>query len=153
LWRSLGLSNEQIERFEQIMYNPTFGRVVQDGVIQFSADDQTLSPQERGPALRSLLGDAGYEALTMYNQGSYARGIASNLASLMTGTDAPLTPGQAQQLSTILTNAAPLATASDTDWANIAAQAQALLSPPQMEMLNNLRVQAVSWQKVSSAIH
>jgi len=151
LWRSLNLSEEQIEQFEQIMYPSGFGRSVQDGSIQLDENDQKLTPQERREQLRALLGESGYQAMVAFTRTANARETTTSLAALMTGTEAPLSSGQAQQLTAILGASPALAAAGDEDWSKIASEAQAILSGPQLEMLSSLRVHAVGWQKVHQA--
>lgn len=154
LYAQLGLTADQIRQMEILLRQQagSFGRMLQNGMATFSlSPDGSFGGLFEVPAgLTALLGDAGYQQFLAYSQTLPARSVASNLASLLAATDAPLSAGQAQQLVPILTNAAGKANPDQFDWNSVYANAQGLLSAPQLEMLKNVGTDSQGWRQVYS---
>lgn len=135
LFRSLNLTPDQIQRFEELLRNNGFGRVVSQGVIQIGA---ASSPDEISAAqsqLQDLLGSEGYASYQTYNSTLRGREATGALASLLADSDQPLAPSQASQLTNVLNQIYSGASV----WQSARAQAAQLLSPEQTQALDMLR--------------
>jgi RNA polymerase sigma factor (sigma-70 family) len=153
LYSALGLSPDQMRQMDVILrlQGGNFGMVLQAGMTTFSAEPgDSGNIRELSAELNTLLGDSGYQQFQAYSQTIPARTVASNLASLLVSTDSALTAGQAQQLVPILANAGDKMT-GQFDWSSVFANAQAVLSAPQMDMLRNLGTDAQGWHQVVTA--
>lgn len=152
LYSQLGLTADQIRQMEVLLrqQDGSFGRMLQDGMATFSVRPDVIDdPQAEFTA---LLGDAGYQQFDAYRQTLLARTEASNLASLLVASDSPLTAAQAQQLVPVLASAGDKMT-GQFDWVSVYANAQGILSAPQLEMLRNLGSDAQGWHQVITASH
>ena len=156
LYSSLGLSPEQIRQMDITLrlQGGNFGMMLHTGMATFSAgpDYSNGAVYELPAQLTALIGDAGFQQFEAYGQTIPARIAASNLASLLVETDSPLTSEQTQQLIPILTNAGNRMT-GQFDWTSVLANAQDILSAPQMEMLKNLAIDAQGWHQMLSVAH
>jgi hypothetical protein len=67
--------------------------------------------------------------------------------------DSLLTSGQAQQMVGILAASADAKDRHQFDWPSVYANAQGILSPSQLQMLQAIGTQAQGWQQVQAAVH
>ena len=150
LYKSLGLTPDQIEKFQSIMLASGSGGWVNRLLVPelkemvFSIVDTDLA-QNGTRRLRELLGDDGYRQFTEFNRVDSARQLAVQVASSLYFTEAPMTPAQSEQLILILdNNRSPRSgpQVSPFDWDAVLAQARDVLSAPQLAAVNGLRVSA-----------
>jgi hypothetical protein len=112
-WRSLGLSPDQIERFQGIMMDHDARMMDLDAAAQLHGPgkpDPAVDAlrRETDDALRSaqlqLLGEAGYDQLQEYQRTLPVRTTVDGLAGSLALADLPLSPQQAERLVTIIAN-------------------------------------------------
>lgn len=166
LYRALGLSPEQIAKFEATL---TEG---QQGVVDVwteaskqglpmggnSASSTSVARMTSGPlgimenGLKELLGEAGFENYKQFDKARGSRELITSLAGGLYSSAAPLTPAQGESLAAALANNTrtervpmiddgknPLYRISEvTDWAGVQMQAQGFLSAPQLAALKAL---------------
>jgi RNA polymerase sigma factor (sigma-70 family) len=153
LYASLGLTSDQIRRMEELLRSSFgFGRSGQGGVVSLVPPGD-LSYSDQQSQLKELLGDAGYDQYVAYSATVPARGVASDLAGLLMAGDSLLTSGQAQQMVGILAASADAKDRHQFDWPSVYANAQGILSPSQLQMLQAIGTQAQGWQQVQAAVH
>jgi len=153
LYASLGLTQDQIRQMEVLLRTGfSFGRSSQGGEVTLSAPGD-LSYAEQEAQLKELLGDAGFDQYKAYSRTVPALGVASDLAGLLITTDSPLGTGQAQQLAGVLLAAVDPREMYQFDWASVYANAQALLTAPQLQMLQAIGTRSQGWQRVQEAAH
>jgi hypothetical protein len=166
LYRALGLSPEQVAKFEATL---TEG---QQGVVDVwaeaskqglpmggnSASSTSVARMTSGPlgimetGLKELLGEAGFENYKQFDKARGSRELITSLAGGLYSSAAPLTPAQGESLAAALANNTrtervpmtddgknPLYRISEvTDWAGVQVQAQGFLSAPQLAALKAL---------------
>ena len=144
LYRSLGLTPKQIEKFESI-------RVQGAGPALWVFDEPaapdeiaSLSVAEMNRQLRALLGDDGYARYQEYNRVVPARNLVMQVASAVYLTD-PLDREQGEQLTKVLAESSRAYQAgasidlADLDWDAVLASARPILSPAQATALSTVR--------------
>jgi hypothetical protein len=150
LFRTLGLSSEQSEKFLDI----TLKRLEQNedlvAVVRaqgLSVDDPVVDKlglqmrQECEAAQRELLGEAGFRQLQDYERTADMRELVRSMAGAATVAGTPFTPQQAEQLIQVLANAndkyrsGGKASVQNTDWGAVEAPARAILSETQYAFL------------------
>jgi hypothetical protein len=170
LYAKLGLSPEQISKYEDIVTNH-FLRM-QD--IAESAQSQKIlrtdpvivqmeneENQQYMQEMTQNLDPAEGQAIAAFEKLSPARALVNAVAGNMYYTDDPLTPQQADQLTQILANNSAHYVGGrhvdmkDLDMATALTQAQAVLSPAQLAALNNINQGSQSltqYQKVMQSL-
>jgi RNA polymerase sigma factor (sigma-70 family) len=171
LYRALGLSPEQIAQFEAALADTMQAvtdiwaaagaqgvNTAHDSAAATTVAKMTSDPyKERNDKLRALLGDAGFTQFLQFDapNAQTARDVVNSLAANMYTSETPLTAPQGEQLTQIIarnTRIVNTPMASDggkpvyritpeTDWTAVSAQAQGLLSEPQLAVLRNLTEQ------------
>jgi hypothetical protein len=150
LFRTLGLSSEQSEKFLDITLKRVEQGVDLGAAVRaqgMSADDPVVDKlglqmrQECETAQRELLGEAGFRQLQDYERTADMRELVRSTASAATVAGTPFTPPQAEQLIQVLANAndkyrsGGKASVQNTDWDAVEAPARALLSEAQYAFL------------------
>jgi RNA polymerase sigma factor (sigma-70 family) len=157
LYKSLGLTPEQIEKFQTIMLAGGGGGWVNRLLIP-ELKEMVFPIGDTDPAqygmrrLRELLGDDGYRQFTEFNRVDPARELTVEVASSLYFTEAPLTPAQSERLIEILdNNRSPQSgpQASPFDWDAVLAQAGEMLLAPQLAAVNGVRVRAQANQAMA----
>jgi len=150
LFRTLGLSSEQSEKFLDI----TLKRLEQNedlvAVVRaqgLSVDDPMVDQlglqmrQECETAQRELLDEAGFRQLQDFERTADMRELVRSMAGAATVAGTPFTPQQAEQLIQVLANAndkyrsGGKASVQNTDWGAVEAPARAILSETQYAFL------------------
>jgi hypothetical protein len=150
LFRTLGLSSEQSEKFLDITLKR---REQNDDLIDvvraqgMSVDDPVVDQlglqmrQECEAAQRELLGEAGFRQLQDFERTADLRDLVRGMAGAATVAGTPFTPQQAEQLIQVLANAndkyrtGGKASVQNTDWDAVEAPARAILSEAQYSFL------------------
>ena len=150
LFRTLGLSSEQSEKFLDITLKRVEQGVDLGAAVRaqgMSADDPVVDKlglqmrQECETAQRELLGEAGFRQLQDYERTADMRELVRSTASAATVAGTPFTPPQAEQLIQVLANAndkyrsGGKASVQNTDWGAVEAPARAILSEAQYSFL------------------
>jgi len=150
LFRTLGLSSEQSEKFLDITLKRVEQGVDLGAAVRaqgMSADDPVVDKlglqmrQECETAQRELLGEAGFRQLQDYERTADMRELVRSTASAATVAGTPFTPPQAEQLIQVLANAndkyrsGGKASVQNTDWDAVEAPARAILSEAQYAFL------------------
>jgi RNA polymerase sigma factor (sigma-70 family) len=148
LYRNLGLTPGQIERFESVhLRSPGDGVWTAD--VPSSANayfSMPLTAAELVAQTRDLLGEAAFQEYENYNRLIPAHAIATHLAGTVYLTD-PVSPDQAAQLTRILASASASYQAGGTiertqlKWDEILAEAKTVLRPAQIDALEAVRRQ------------
>jgi len=165
LFASLGLGPDQQAQFLAVL-----ARRSDLGLTWYSAPDtgspaasiagsaDLLSPDEVASQLQGLLGDAGYKAYQDFNRMGGAVDLTQKLAGSLYATDAPISQAQAAQLVQILAQSSPdyqngkgLWDPSQVGWDRALANAQTVLSPPQLDALRALRQTSAYEQAINAA--
>lgn len=150
-FRSLNLTPDQIEVFEDLMVDRAWGGIDISGArldlgLQHN-DPAVLQESQRQDRdfqarMREHLGDTVAEAFLQYESDAPLRNLASNLAGSVYHTESPLTDTQAKQLSQIVGRHYPNLENIDQRWRTdptsaeaILRDAQEILSPTQMKAL------------------
>jgi RNA polymerase sigma factor (sigma-70 family) len=150
LYRKLGLSPEQIARFEaalmekQQRHIDTMAAARMQGVSVADDSLQKLSTTDAGgDPVRAVLSEADYAQYQEYRGTSNARRPVDLLAQNLYATEAPLSPSQADELTRIVAanTAKPvtsglIGTAAETDWNKVIIDAKGTLSESQLRTLN-----------------
>jgi hypothetical protein len=160
LFRQLGLSSDQIDKFNAIQLQLEESRsdlaafAASDGLSMTDPDIAALMREANHEAtldLRDLLGTANYAAYRAYSQNSSALTLVNDLPGVGAGND-PLSDSQTQQLTQILANSSIRDKAGwviygSVDWQTAMPQAQTLLTPEQYEAFQTLQAQkSAYWQ-------
>jgi hypothetical protein len=152
LFKALGLTDEQIQAFEDLRVRGTAGvnwcTATQAPAGGFSAGD--LSTAEMESQLHSLLGDAGYRQYQDYNASASPRMLSMQLGGTLYLTPTPLTSDQAAQLTAILGSSGT--SAGNPDWDVAISRAGGVLSDPQVAALSGLRQQVQYQQALNRAV-
>jgi RNA polymerase sigma factor (sigma-70 family) len=148
-YRKLGLTAEQIERFETMMLEigraGRWFRSASGSSVAFTFATQKFSDSEQETRIRETLGDANYAQFQEYERTRDARKQTTELASILYCTESPLSADQAKQVEQILgrnsaADPAPkVLKVTLIDWDQVMAQASGVLSARQVEALNSLR--------------
>lgn len=166
LYRSLGLSPEQIAKFEATLAEGQQGVVdvwaeaSKQGLMTGgnSASSTSVARMTSGPlgtmenGLKELLGEAGFENYKQFDKARGSRELITSLAGSLYSSVAPLTPTQGESLAATLASNTrtervpmtddgknPLFRISEvTDWSGVQTQAQGFLSAPQLAALKAL---------------
>ncbi len=148
LYKQLGLSPEQIARFEanrtesqqaqlEVFSAATTQRVAISDPTVLKLFAQAAGSLEKD--LQAMLGDAGYRQYVQYNHAQNAQEVVSTLAGTVYRSDSPLTAFQGERLAEAVianTRSVPASPGSktmtrETDWTAVGAEAQAILNPAQ----------------------
>jgi len=150
---SLQLSPEARERLEEFMMLGT-GMGAQVPGDTSGRHQITLSmggtPAERQDKmekeqawLTETVGPDALERIDTYRKEAYLRDDVARIAGTLWDTDSPLTPAQASQLQTALSNHQTVVKRRATyDWDGVVAAAQSFLTPTQISAIEGLRAQA-----------
>jgi RNA polymerase sigma factor (sigma-70 family) len=153
LFRQLGLTPEQIERFQLLVsQGPGSGlgwsTAQQAPAGRFNVGSVGLSNAELEDRLHGLLGDSGYQQYQDFNRLAPARGFVTELAGTTAVAGAGLSADQAGQMTQILAQNSPAyqngrSVNSDTiEWDAAMPALQKLLSAAQFAAFEGLRQQA-----------
>lgn len=152
LYRKLGLTLDQIDRFEKLLRETStlgFGDSA-GGNIAFDFATNKYSRTEQEARFReALISETNYAQYLEYSRTRVARLRTTELASALYYTDSALTPEQAQRVEQILVQSdtdyrAGKATGyNSTDWDQVMAQVSDVLSARQLEALNGIRAKAL----------
>jgi hypothetical protein len=150
LFRTLGLSSEQSEKFLDITLKRVEQGVDLGAAVRaqgLSVDDPMVDKlglqmrQECETAQRELLGEAGFRQLQDFERTADMRELVRSMAGAATVAGTPFTPQQAEQLIQVLANAndkyrsGGKASVQNTDWGAVEAPARAILSETQYAFL------------------
>jgi len=133
LYGQLNLTPEQIERFRSLLIEGeglSMGNA-ESSMILLPGTDMARTEMDQG--VHALLGDDGYRAYRDTLQLSGLQSTTTQLAAALAFSDTPLTPTQAQQLTQMLQ--------ANRKWDVFYAQAQSVLSAPQLEALRGMHVE------------
>jgi hypothetical protein len=93
--------------------------------------------------LTEIVGPDALQQINDYRKEAYLRDDVVRIAGTLWDTDSPLTPAQASQLQTTLSNHQVTVKRRVTyDWDAVAAAAQSFLSPAQLSAIDGLRAQS-----------
>lgn len=144
LYDKLGLSQEQIRRFEDIRVRgavPALWMYSLDPVVAEAVApiDTSASPASIDSELSTLLGPEAFAQYQLYNRRVPGRELATRLASAVYQY-APLSPDQADVLADIVaegiyTTAGRAGDRTAADWALLMEKASSVLSPQQLDAL------------------
>jgi RNA polymerase sigma factor (sigma-70 family) len=146
LYSKLGLTAAQVEQFRELM-SAGFGMGAsgpKGESMSLTSGDWEAIPG-RNAKLREMLGPQGMKAFEEYALWvEPARNFAAQIAGALWYTDAPLTPGQADQLAAIMNEnrkvpARGLGGIDRFDWDAISAKAATILSGPQLAAVEGQR--------------
>jgi DNA repair exonuclease SbcCD ATPase subunit len=154
LFRKLGLTPSEIERFQDIAARKEEQNLDLDGILESEAQQNgAVSPEtkraveklreqvksEAETARKELLGEERSKALEEYNRTAETRRLVGDVAGAAAVAGIPLTPEQAEQLTKVLANASDgypqggAAAPWKIDWKRADEQARGILSAPQMQ--------------------
>jgi RNA polymerase sigma factor (sigma-70 family) len=138
LYRKLGLTPEQIDRFQALVARAGMGSEGPNGrdmQLRWSPEKSADATHE----LENLLGPAGMKMYRELNQRDESRNLAVHIAGALWPSEDPLTPVQADQLVEVLANnrvkSGERTARSRVDWDVAIAKARSFLSPVQLVML------------------
>jgi hypothetical protein len=153
LFRTLGLSPDQIEKFQDNVGR----RQEQMADLLAVVGELGLTLSDPGPARfwgkiapeyqaaqKELLGDAGYRQLQDYERASDTRGLVGRMAGVATVTGVPFTTEQVEQFTRLLKDAnSDYRTGGNAylfkiDWSMVDAQAGAILSEAQLNLVKTI---------------
>ena len=150
LFKKLGLSAAQVDQFKALLavklrHQSDLAEYARSqGARPADPDVRALDSQadaEFAAHIRATFGDATYDALQYFNDTGAVRELTSQLTTALATTATPLSPAQVDQLVTIMANnsRSPDGRVSGDpralNFEAAFAQAQALLSPPQVAAL------------------
>lgn len=144
LYQSLGLTPEQIEKFESIRVQVPGSALWVFDEPAGSDEPVPLSTAEANRQLRSLLGETGYAQYLEYNRVVPARDVVRQVASTVYLTD-PIDREQGEQLTRFLAETSRAYQAGapvdlvNLDWDAVLAAARQILSPVQVTALSSVR--------------
>lgn len=143
LYQELGLTDTQVDAFEQIMISgisSTYGAMNKNETVTLDAAP-AMPGHEQDERLRQLLGERGFQRLEEFQRSSQGSFPVVQLASSLYFTDTPLTAGQGAQLQRVLTKCSRAGRDQlpAEYWAAVRAQAGAFLSEPQLVALRGLQ--------------
>jgi hypothetical protein len=165
LYAQLGLSPDQIARFEQRLSaasEATMDIMAASQAKGLAPNDPAvmqLANQERAAFLedaRGILGDAGLREYQNYDRAYGAREAVTALLGNMLAIQAPLSADQVNQLTQIVANRSVgyqqggrvSGRGQDVAWRDVVADASPLLSPPQLDVLRAAAVQSEVTKKM-----
>jgi hypothetical protein len=152
LFRMLGLSPVQIEKFQDIAVQREEQNLDLNAILSAEASANTILSSDTWNAVtklkaqaetdyqvaqRELLGAAGFQQFQEYERTSAVRNIASGLAGAAVMAGIPFTAQQTERLTQVLANASDsyqsggLASKETVDWGLVDTQAQQILSESQ----------------------
>ena len=142
LFNTLGFSPEQTDEMLNLMVEASGDMSINGAQISFRPDG--VSEEQIKQSMSGLWGSPSAEQQYMdYDRTYLVREVATDLASNLYNTDTPLTSDQSDQLTQILAiNSSSYqnggkATKLSINWNTALAQAQGILSAPQLEVLQN----------------
>jgi hypothetical protein len=154
LFRKLGLSPEQIDRFESLMSEADERKIdIQAGALTAGLEDSAgaAATAKRDAESRlhaaqlELLGETGFRQLQEFDRTQSIREwVVWGLAGDLTFTKTPLSAHQGEQLTQILANACPSYRSGgptdedEVDWPTALEQAKGILSEPQWAALKSV---------------
>jgi RNA polymerase sigma factor (sigma-70 family) len=146
LYRSLNFTPAQIEEFQALMRasRGMSPRLSEGMFFTLPAGDVTLIGKA-GSRLRDLLGEDGLRKCQEFGLMIPARELTAQVAGALSFTETPLTAAQSAQLVLIIAGSRSdpsVSQAGSYAWDAVVAQAQGLLSAPQLVALTNARAQA-----------
>ena len=157
----IGLSAEQIDRFERILtdhWQSTEDIAAVATAKGLGDQDQSVAKlrEQATASLRQeeteLLNEDGYRQLQDYERTLPVRALTASLAERLYYTDAPLNATQAERLTQILARASKsygegaAADPQQIDWSAVLTQVQGMLAPVQHSALED-KQQSILWQK------
>lgn len=155
LFRTLGLSPAQIEKFQEIAarleaqkmdLNAILGeevkanQVISEGTWSAVKKLQAKADADYQSAQRELLGETGYRQLQDYERTSPVRTMVSGLAGTAVLAGLPISAQQAERLTQVLANASSeyqqgrTASLATVDWNLVDAQASDILTESQLSL-------------------
>jgi len=160
LFKSLGWTKEQIDQFSNLTvdrFNQTLEQ--QNGLKKLplnpgqSPDEKLV--EELVAAVRSQFGDLAAERYAQFEKTASARALVNHVSGFLYYTDEPFTAQQTDKLTQIIAAASPLLRAGNrpvnfwelrrsVEWDGVWPQAEALLSPAQMQGLRGQAANARS---------
>ena len=159
LYRKLGLTPDQIDRFEAVLQErSSFSFATSDGgsvSFNFATNRNSLTEQET--QLREILGEDNYAQYTEYSRTGGARQYTTELAAALYYTDSALTAEQTKRVELILAQndasyrADKFVGYNLIDWDQVMAQAPGVLSARQLEAMNGIRAGAQYIQALGDA--
>jgi hypothetical protein len=154
LFPKLNLSPDKLEQFKDLLVD----RQQAPMDVLAAANDQGISdPQDFQKMVQSTeadidsqikatIGDANDAQLQSFQQMQAVQGLVGRLSVTLSGTATPLTPAQTTQLTQVIVQTQPAPANGATGTANrvqitndTLAQAQGVLSPPQMQTLQEIQ--------------
>jgi RNA polymerase sigma factor (sigma-70 family) len=142
LLRSAGLSDAQVARAEYLLGQKETFAGLDSNPLSYKTDPR--SSAEINAELAQVIGEAGAASLSTYQ---IVRFVTDGLAGNLYGSEEPLTPEQASQLTQIMvgTNQGTASPGSwlnpqSTDWSAAISQAQGVLSPNQLAVFKNIAI-------------
>jgi hypothetical protein len=147
LYRKLGLTPDQIDRFEAVLLErSSFSFSTSAGEsVDFNLATNKNSYAEQEAQLRETLGEANYAQYQEYNRTRIARQRTAELASSLYYTNSALTAEQTKQVEQILAQSSAEYQAGKPvrldliDWDQVMAQVPGVLSTRQLEAMNGIR--------------
>jgi hypothetical protein len=139
LFKSMGMSAAQIESFENLVLKENIN--MGTAILTLRPQDETMA--QVGDEMKAMLGPDNFQQFTQYQNTIFVREVSSGLAGSLFDTANPLSPQQAEQLTQILAQNSSLPPNSGPPfpgtikWEGVLAQAQGLLSAPQLAALQN----------------
>lgn len=157
---AMGLTESEIDRFVTIVMNGSM-RIV--GQHMFRLTDEALPTGEYTRQLKELLGESRYQQFRTYEQTNPARGLADELTKSVYYTSTPLAPAQIAQFKQLVQavlddrSLAPRYTSVPSGmplpiWNEVLKRSSAVLTPPQLDALNDLYQQAAFSRAQSAAL-
>ncbi len=118
LFKTLGLSPEQLEKFKQLLVDKqntaldVMAAARSQGLVGPDSRSQVQSlmqqaNKEMDDGIKDLIGDSAYQQYQQFDRTQTQRAIVDQLASRLSYTDAPLTPQQTEQMVQLLAETAP----------------------------------------------
>lgn len=135
------MSQAQIDAFQELVRGTNFfGEWGPNGqFLEFDVSPAT--PRDDLPRrLRELLGEDGYRRYGEFNETTLARELTAQVSGRLFYSEAPLSPGQADQLVRLLAQTPRRRSEADTRyWDAVLAGAAGFLFPAQIEALASIR--------------
>ena len=159
LYRKLGLTPDQIDRFEAVLQERSsfsFGTSA-GGSVSFNFGTGKNSYVELETQLREVLGEDNYAQYTEYSRTGGARHYTTELAGALYYTDNALTAEQTKQVELILAQndatyrGGKVMEYYAIDWDRVMTQAPGVLSARQLEAMNGIRAGAQYLQALVDA--
>jgi len=145
-FRQRQMTPDQIRQFVELKRAGSIAVNLSDLGTVFLTNQTSYGDADLQAQLQGLLGPDGYQSYLAFASSVPGRQLAEGFASMLSETDTPLSSAQAQQMAGIFASAGSPNQPS-FDWGSVTAQAQGVLSGPQLAQLENLRQLRQSWQQ------